>query len=705
MTDDSFAAAADPAAALDPANPFASPSPLPHGLPPFDRIRDEHFAPAIDAGFAQQLVEVEAIAAYPEPPTFENTVEALERSGALLGRVLPVLWSRVSADATEAVKALREQYAPRVAAHFDAIALDPRLAARIAELHERLDETPGLDAEQRQLVERLHLERRLAGAGLGPDEQAELRAINERLAELSARFDANLLADTNELAVVVDDESELDGLGDDERAAAAQAAAAAGHEGWRIELPLYTGHPWLAQLRHRGLRERILDASRSRGSCGDEHDNSAVVLETVRLRARRARLLGFAHHADRTAADSMAGSAAAISARLELLAGPAVRNARAELARIQEFADAEQAAAGEEPFAIAAHDWLHYQERLREREADLDTAAMRPWFELERVLVDGVFFAAGLAFGLRFEPRPELRGDHEQVRVYAVRDADGAELGLYLLDPYARDSKRGGAWMSTYVQQNELLDERTVVYNVLNLAEPPAGAPTLLALDEVETLFHEFGHALHGLLAHVRYPHFGGTNVRRDFVEFPSQVNELWALHPTVLERYARHHRTGEPLPAEWVARLRASRRFGEGYATTEYLAAAVLDLAWHSLTVEEAEAVDDVMEFERQALEQAGLLLPEVPTRYSSCYFQHVYSGGYSAGYYGYIWSEVFDAAATERFEAAADGRALRELGERYRRTILEPGGSREPMELVREFFDGEPSIEPLLRRRGLAA
>ncbi|NLT25474.1 MAG: M3 family metallopeptidase, partial [Microbacteriaceae bacterium] len=631
-----------PAAGLPTDNPFAAPSPLPFGLPPFTEIRDEHFAPALDAGFAQQRAEVEAIAANPEPPTFANTVEPLERSGALLGRVLAVLWARASADATDAVNALREQYAGPVAAHFDAIALDPRLAERIRALHDGLD-APGdgaaLDAEQRALVERLHLERRLAGAGLDEDDQTELRRINERLAELSTRFVTNLQADTNELAVRVDDPAELDGLGPDERAAAEQAARDAGHDGWRIDLPLYTGHPWLAQLRDRDLRRRIHDASRSRGSCGDEHDNSAIVLEIVRLRARKARLLGYEHYADLVAADAMAGTAAAIEARLRMLAVPAVRNARAELDRIQAFADAERTAAHDEPFAIEAHDWVHYQERLRAEQADFDTGALRPWFELDRVLVDGVLFAAGLAYGLSFEPRPDLAGDHSQVRVWLVRDADGAELGLYLLDPYARATKRGGAWMSTYVQQNELLDERTVVYNVLNVPEPPAGSPTLLTLDEVETLFHEFGHALHGLLAHVRHPHFGGTNVRRDFVEFPSQVNELWLRHPAVLANYARHHVTGEPLPAEQAERLRAPEHFGEGFATSEYLAAAALDLAWHTLTVEEADAVADVGEFEREALTRAGLLLPEVPTRYSTCYFQHIFEGGYAAGYYGYIW------------------------------------------------------------------
>ncbi len=428
------------------------------------------------------------------------------------------------------------------------------------------------------------------------------------------------------------------------------------------------------------------------------------MLEIVRLRAERAELLGFATAAEETSADSTAGSAAAIAERLRLLAPPAVRNAARELATLQEFADEQQRNQGAEPFQLAAHDWMFYAEQVRERDFEIDTAAMQPYFEMNRVLVDGAFAAATMVYGIIFKPRPDLEGYSPDVQVFEVLDHDGTGLGLFLFDPYARPVKRGGAWMSSFVEQSELLDQRAVVFNVHNVPKPPAGSPTLLTLDEVETVFHELGHALHGLLAHTVYPSHSGTNVKRDFVEYPSQVNEMWMLHPLVLPRYAVHHVTGEPMPAEWVERLQRASQFNEGFMTTEYLAAAILDQAWHSLSRAEAEAVHDVAAFEREALEAAGVLVAEVPCRYSTCYFQHIFAGGYVAGYYGYIWSEVFDAATSERFAALGeDAAAIRQLGERFRSTILGPGGSRDALETVREFFDGEPSIEPLLRRRGL--
>ena len=693
------------AVSLDPTNPFAAPSTLPYGLPPFRAIREEHYRPALEAGLAQHRAEVDAIATNDEPATFANTLRALELSGRLLDRVSNVLWALASSDATEFIAELEREYSPKLTAHEDSIMLNAELFERIDAVHQQREEH-GLTPEQRQLLEQTHLRFRLAGAGLGPASKQRLAAINERLAQLSTEFQANLLGDTNARAVLVTDAAELDGLGTDERAAAAQAARDAGHsEGWLITLPLYTGHPWLTQLRNRDLRKRIFDASTGRAS-GGEHDNAPVVLETVRLRAERAQLLGFANHSAETAADSTAGSAEVIAERLALLAPAAVRNAATELAQLQEFADQQQRDAGQPTFELEAHDWAFYAEQVRERDYQLDTAAMRPYFEMQRVLVDGVFAAANLVYGLTFEPRPELVGYEPEVQLFEVFDTDGSGLGLFLFDPYAREVKRGGAWMSTFVQQNELFDERTVVFNVLNVPKPPSGSPTLLTLDEVETMFHEFGHALHGLLAHTVYPSLSGTNVKRDFVEYPSQVNEMWMLHPLVLPRYAVHFETGEPMPRQWVDQLEAAQQFNEGFMTTEYLAASLLDQAWHTLDVDAAAKVTDVVAFERGALDRAGVLVAQVPTRYSTCYFQHVFAGGYSAGYYGYIWSEVFDAATVEKFTQLGDDPAkIRELGDRFRQLILAPGGSRDALEMVREFFAGEPSIEPLLRRRGLTS
>ncbi|WP_087006282.1 M3 family metallopeptidase [Gulosibacter sp. 10] len=677
-------------AALPETNPFAAPSSLPYGLPPFERIREEHFAPAIEAGFAEHLAEVEAILSNPETATFENTIEPLERAGRLLDRVLEVFFALTSSDAAEGIERLDEEFSPRIAAHFDAVNLDSRLYERVHAIYSALDSL-GLDPEQRRLVDKLHLELQLSGAGLDEAGKERLKEFNQRLAALDSAFVRNLQGDTNALAVVVDDPAELAGLPASEIDAAAESAREAGLEGkWRITLPLYTGHPWLAQLENRTLRQRIFEASLARGRRSGEHDNRETVLESVRLRARRARLLGFDSHADLVAADSTAGSVRAIDERLRSLAIPAARNAAQEASVLQRLADA----------PLGPWDWAFYAEQVRVRDFEVDEQALRPYFEAGRVLHDGVFHAASLAYGLRFEAREDLAAHHPEALVFEVFDEDGSGLGLYILDLYARDIKRGGAWMSTYAQQNELLGERTVTFNILNVPKPAAGAPTLLTLDEVETLFHEFGHALHALLAHVRYPYFGGTDVNRDFVEFPSQVNEMWMLRPEVLGRYARHHETGEPLPAEQVERLKAAAAFNQGFQTAEYLAASVLDMAWHKLSPEQAEAVTDVEAFERETLDAAGLLIDTVPTRYSSTYFQHIFGGGYSAGYYGYIWSEVFDAASVEVFEASEDVRAT---GERFRRAVLEPGGSRDPLELVRDFLGDEASVEPLLRRRGL--
>ncbi len=542
-------------------NPFLSPSPLPYQLPPFGDILDEHFRPAFETGMAEQRAQVAAIATSAEAPTFENTMLALERSGQILDRVSRVFFNKSSADSNPVTTALEEEIAPLLAAHHDAIRLDPALYGRIADLHDRLDSLE-LDAESRYLVERYFTEFTLAGAGLGEQDKEALRALNSTLSTLTTRFEKNLLADTNELAVIVDDVAELDGLTAGEISAAAEAANQRGLDGrYLITLVLPTGHPSLASLTNREVRERIMRASRARGIRGGEFDNRDLVLEITALRAARARLLGFDSHAAFVTADQTAQRPENVAAMMDSLAPAAARNARVEQADLQAVADA-----ADEPFTVQSWDWAFLTEQVRTARFAVDTAAMRPYFEAERVLTDGIFFAASRLFGIRFTERTDLVAYHGDVRVFEVTEGDGTPVGLYLLDLYTRDSKRGGAWMNPLISQNSLLDQPTVVVNNLNVPKPAAGQPTLLSFDEVTTFFHEFGHALHGLFARVTYPRFAGTNVFRDFVEFPSQVNEMWMLWPEVLENYAVHYETGERMPRELVDNLRPLRVVQRGF-------------------------------------------------------------------------------------------------------------------------------------------
>ncbi|MFD6818371.1 M3 family metallopeptidase [Microbacterium sp. NPDC060132] len=679
----------------DATNPLLQPSSLPFGLPDYRAIRAEHYLPAFQAGFAAQLAEVANITRVRSMPTFENTIEALERSGELLDRVAHTFYTVSSADATPEIQEIDEQLAPLMAAHQDAITLDAALFWRVERVHEQRDAL-SLDPEQRYLVERYHREMTHAGAGLDDAAKAELTTLNQRLSVLTNTFERNLLSDTNDLAVVFDSAAELDGLSQGELSAAARAAADRGLDGrYLLTLPLFTGHPALARLRVRESRRRVLAASRARGSRDNANDNRPVLREIVRLRAERAALLGHPSHAAYVTADETAGSPEAVERMLRRLAAPSARNARAERAALQALVDESEPA----PFPVEAHDWAFYTEKVRTARYDIDMAALRPWFEAERVLQDGVFFAATRLYGVTFRERDDLVAYHPGARVFEVRNADGSPLGLYVLDLYTRDSKRGGAWMNAIVSQSRLRGSAPVVVNNLNVPQPGEGEPTLLTLDEVTTLFHEFGHALHGLFATVTYPHFAGTNVFRDVVEFPSQVNEMWILWPEVLDNYARHHETGEPLDPAIVDRLRATETFDQGHATSEYLAAAWLDQAWHRLSVDDD--VDDVAAFEAAALADIGLDDPAVPTRYSSTYFAHVFSGGYSAGYYSYIWSEVLDADTVEWFRE--NGGLTRENGDRFRERLLGVGGSKDPLEAYRDFRGRDAEIAPLLKRRGL--
>jgi peptidyl-dipeptidase Dcp len=668
-------------------NPLLAESTLPFQLPPFAEIRDEHYKPAFLQGFEEQLAEIRIITNRRDEPTFENTLVPLERSGRTLNRVATVFFNKSSADSSDFTNELEEQMAPLLAAHADAIRLDAKLYWRIKTLHDQLDSL-GLDPESHYLVERHYMEFTIAGAGLDDEAKVTLRELNSRLSTLTTRFEKNLLADTNDLAIAFDSESDLDGLDPLEIAAAAEAARERGLDGkYLVTLVLPTGHPYLAALTNRAVRSSIMAASRARGTRGGEHDNRELVLAISGLRAQRAALLGFASHAAWVTADETAKTPEAVAAMLGRLAPIAARNARAEQADLERVAG----------HPIEAHDWAFYTEKVRSEKYDVDTAAMRPYFEAERVLRDGVFFAATGLYGVTFTERPDLVAYHPDARIFEVRDEDDSPVGLYVYDLYTRDSKRGGAWMNSLVEQSTLLGTPVIVTNNLNVPKPPPGSPTLLSYDEVETLFHEFGHALHGLFARVTYPKFAGTSVYRDFVEFPSQVNEMWMLWPSVLASYAVHFETGEPMPQDLVDKIVAASTFNEGFATSEYLAASLLDQAWHSLE----SPASDVATFEAAALATAGLDNPAVPTRYASTYFAHVFSGGYDAGYYSYIWSEVLDADTGEWFRE--NGGLTRANGDRFRALLLGVGGSKDPLEAYRDFRGRDAVIEPLLKRRGL--
>jgi peptidyl-dipeptidase Dcp len=681
-------------------NPFFEPSTLPYGMPPFADIADDDYLPAFEKGMADQLVEMRAITVRRDMPTFENTMIPLEKSGQLLERVATVFFNKVSTDGNPATEALEEELAPLLAAHSDAIKLDSQLYWRIKTLHDQLESaaTPGdaaehrgLDPESRYLVERYYAEFTIAGAGLDESQKEKLRDFNQKLSTVTTRFEKNLLADTNDLAVVIQDVAELDGLEPGEISAAAEAAKERGLDGgYLITLILPTGQPALSSLTNRDVRKRIFDASRARGIRGGDWDTTALVLEIAKLRAERAQLLGFASHAAWVIADETAKTPENVAKMLGTLAVPATRNALAEQADLE-------AQAGQ---PIEGHDWTFYSEKVRQAKYDVDESAMRPYFESERVLQDGVFFAATKLYGITFTERHDIPAYHPDVRVFEVINEDGSPVGLYTLDLYTRDSKRGGAWMNSLISQSTLLDHPVIVTNNLNVPKPAAGEPTLLTYDEVNTFFHEFGHALHGLFARVTYPKFAGTNTFRDFVEFPSQVNEMWILWPEVLANYAVHHVTGEPMPQEIVDRIQASSAFNEGYKTSEYLAAALLDQAWHTLAPDEM--VTDVGAFEAKALAAAGLNNPAVPPRYSSTYFQHIFSNSaYDAGYYSYIWSEVLDADTVEWFKE--NGGLTRANGDRFRQRLLGVGGSKDPLEAFRDFRGRDADIQPLLDRRGL--
>ncbi len=669
-------------------NPFAEASPLPFGLPPFETIEERHYLPAFEAGMAEQLAEIDAIAADPRPPTWANTLDALEASGQLLGRVSAVFFNVISSCSTPGLERIEATVAPLLAAHHDAIHLDPRLWARIAEL--RADDAA--DAEQRRLLWRYRLDFQRSGAELDQAGQQRLREINTELSSATTTFRSRLLADTAARAVLVQTEAELEGLSPDAVSAAAAAAAERGLSGYLLTLVLPTDQPALAVLKDRAVRERLHRASVARGLDG-ECETRSVLTGIATLRAERAALFGYPHHAGYVTADQTAGSLEAVEDLLTRLVGAAVTNAQRE----HEQSAAAMAADGV-PGPLQPWDWAYYAARVEADRHRVDPAAVRDYFELGRVS-EAVMWAAGQLYGLTFTRRTDLRGYLPDVEVYEV-GRDGSPVGLVLADWYARAGKKGGAWMSTFVDQSRLLSRSTVAVLNLNIARPSQG-PTLLTVDEVNTAFHEFGHVLHALLSDVTYPRFSGTNVPRDFVEFPSQLNEIWARDPQVLSRYARHHATGEPLPTELATALNESRSSGQGFATVSYLAATVLDLAWHRLPAGAQLPAADVEAFEADALAAAGLALDAVPPRYRSAYFAHIFAGGYSAGYYSYIWSEVLDADLVDWF--ADNGGLSRRSGDLVADRLLSRGGSVDPMAAFTSVRGRGPDVGPLLRRRRL--
>jgi len=672
-------------------NPLLLPSSLEYELPAFALLAPEHFEPAFEAGMAEQLAQVARIVDQEEPATLENTLIALERSGQILGRTSNAFFNLVSADAGPELRRIEAAISPVLAAHTDRIQLDAGLFARIDDLHRRRNELD-LDAESVRLIERYHLDFVRAGAGLGPEQSAELQRLNQELAGLSTTFHQNLQASTEANAVLIDDAADLAGLSDEDIAAAGQAAQDRGHQGkYLLTLILPTGQPLLSRLANRDVRRRLHTASVERAGSG-EFDNGPIAIRMAQLRAERAHLLGYASHAEYIAANGTAGTPAAIDALLARMVEPAVANAHREAELIAEYA-------GRDGVELQAWDWAYYSAKVQSEKYSVDAGALRPYFDLSAVLEHGVFFAAEKLYGLQFTERPDLQGYHPDVRIWEVKGARSQPIGLYLGDYYTRETKRGGAWMNSFVRQSSLLRQWPVVVNNMNVTKPVDGEPTLLTLDEVNTLFHEFGHALHGLFSDVTYPRFSGTSVPRDFVEFPSQVNEMWALWPEVLTHYARHVVTGEDFPAEAAAAIADAALWGEGFRTAEYLAATALDQAWHRL--EPGEKIDDAADFERSALERAGLADDLIPPRYRTNYFQHIFAGGYSAGYYSYIWAEVLDADTVDVFTSR--GGLNRANGDEFREKLLARGGSVDPIAAITSVLGREPRVEPLLRRRGL--
>ncbi len=673
-------------------NPFSSPSTLPLQAPAFDQITEEHYLPAFVAGMEQNLAEIEAIAMQGDAPTFANTIEAMEKTGAVLERVAYVFFNLTGSTVTDGLQKIQAEIAPKMAAHRDAIWLNRELFARVQIVHA---DRYGLTPEQQQLTERYHVSFVRAGALLDDDKQQRIRELNEQASKLTPKFQERLLADTKALAVVIDAKEELDGLSDSDISSAADAAKEAGHDGkFLITLQLPTSQGILSSLNNRDTRKRVYEASGSRCNQGNENDTKEIVLELCALRAERAELLGYETHSHYVLDDETSGTPAAVEEMMGSMTPNIVEKTMAEAKELQKHLD--QVAVGTK---LEAWDWAWAAEQVRKEQYDLDEAEVKQFFEFERVLQDGMFFMANQLYGITMRERTDLPVYHETVRVFDVLDEDGEQIALFYADYYARPSKRGGAWMSSFVNQSELLDSKPVVVNVMNIKKPSEG-PTLLSFDEVTTMFHEFGHGVHGMFSKVQYPTLAGTSVPRDFVEYPSQFHEDFAFDPGVLERCAKHFETGEAMPTELNDKIKRARKFGQGFASLEYIAAAWLDLAWHSLP--SGTKITDVDAFEQEALEAANVGYSLAPPRYRSTYFAHIWPGGYSSGYYAYLWSE---ALAADGFAYCMEnGGMTRENGQRFRDTVLSRGLTQQPMDQFAAFRGRALDTKAVLKRRGLA-
>jgi peptidyl-dipeptidase Dcp len=683
-------------AAVTPAseNPLLTPSMLPFQAPPFDKIKDSDYLPAFEEGMKQHLAEIRKIADNTEAPTFANTFEAMERSGQTLTRVSRIFFGLVQADTNPEREKTQKEITPKLAAHQDEISLDPKLFARIQTVYDQRDKLT-LDPQQKRVVEHTYEEFVRAGAKLSDTDKAALRKLNVEESSLATDFHTRLVAAAAAGAVVVEDKAKLDGLSEGDIAAAAEAAKSRKLDGkWVLALQNTTQQPVLDSLKDRDLRAKIIEASETRAEHNDGNDTRKIIQRLAQLRAQKAKLLGFDSYAAYSLGDQMAKTPDKALKLLSDTVPAATAKARGEIAKMQAVIDQQKGG-----FKLAASDWDFYAEQVRKAEYDLDQSQIKPYFELDNVLQNGVFYAANQLYGITFKERKDIPTYHADMKVYEVFDKDGSTLALFYTDYFKRDSKSGGAWMDVFVEQDGLTGTKPVVYNVCNFTKPAPGQPALLSFDDVTTLFHEFGHALHGMFSNVKYPSIAGTSTSRDFVEFPSQFNEHWASDPKVFANYAKHYKTGEPMPEALVEKIKKSRTFNQGYATTEYLSAALLDLAWHTLPADAP--VQDVDKFEAEALKRFKVDLPEVPPRYRTTYFDHIWGGGYSAGYYAYFWSEVLDDDAFEWFKE--HGGLTAENGQTFRDKILSRGNTVDLATLYRDFRGKDPSVEPLLESRGL--
>ncbi len=683
-----------PMVSLPASNPFAAPSTLAYQVPDFSRIRSVHFEPAFEAGMKQNLAEIDAIATLSAAPTFDNTIVAMERSGDLLTRVNRVFNAVTGANTNDSLQAIQERVAPKLAAHGDAIFLNDKLYQRVKSIYDRRDAL-GLTGEQKTLVELYNRNFVRAGANLSEADKVKLRALNQEESKLITDFQARLLAATKAGALVLDNVSDLDGMSAGEIASAADAAKKRGLTGkWVIPLQNTTQHPAQVSLRNRAVRQRLFVASTTRASKGDANDTRGIVKRLAELRPEKAKLLGFPNFSAYALDNQMSKTSANATKLLTNLVPAATAKARTEISAMQAVIDKENGG-----FKLAPWDWQYYAEQVRKAQFALDESQIKPYFELDHVLKDGVFFAAEKLYGLTFKERKDLPVYHPDVRVFEVFEADGKSMAMFYADFFKRDEKGGGAWMDNFVDQNRLTGTKPVVFNVENFTKPAAGQPALLTFSDVTTLFHEFGHALHGMLSNANYPSVSGTNTPRDFVEFPSQFNERWALYPTIFANYAKHFSTGAPMPADLVAKIKKAGTFNQGFSTTEYLAASLLDIAWHTLPA--GTPPQDPDAFETAALQRFNIALPEVPPRYRTPYFTHIWSNGYSSSYYAYLWSEVLDHDAFAWFEE--NGGLTRANGQRFRDMVLSRGSTEDPAALYRAFRGHDPDVKYLIIQRGL--